>query len=112
MCAQPTRLRAIPRSSSCGEQKSHDKALIRSEEAMREQENPTPTLIQQVPNSTLLAPHPVVRSLSHWAKHELASLPEQAVLKYGRAFTGIARPKGYRLRAVKQCFANAGDLAL
>ncbi len=29
---------------------------------------------------------------------------ERAVLKYGRRFIGIPRPKGYRLRAKNQCF--------
>ena len=37
---------------------------------------------------------------------------EQAVLAYGRPFIGISRPKGYRLRGARRCFANAGDLAL
>jgi hypothetical protein len=36
---------------------------------------------------------------------------EEAVLEHGRPFIGIERPKGYRRRAAKQCFVNAGDLA-
>jgi hypothetical protein len=38
---------------------------------------------------------------------------ERAVLKHGRAFTGIERPKGFRRqRTMKACFHNAGTLAL
>ena len=36
----------------------------------------------------------------------------KAVLKAGQSFTGIARPKGYRQMRLKQCFWNAGRLAL
>jgi hypothetical protein len=36
---------------------------------------------------------------------------EKLVLEYGRPFVGIARPKGYRQWARKQCFRNAGALA-
>jgi hypothetical protein len=36
---------------------------------------------------------------------------EKAVLKYARPFIGIERPKGFRQRAQKQCFANAFGLA-
>jgi hypothetical protein len=55
--------------------------------------------------------HPVLAWLSRWHDRGMASPAEQAVLRHGRSFTGIARPKGYRLRAIKNCFANAGDLA-
>jgi hypothetical protein len=34
----------------------------------------------------------------------------EAVLKYGRPFTGIQRPKGYRQRAMKHCFTNSFDV--
>jgi hypothetical protein len=37
---------------------------------------------------------------------------EEAVLAHGRPFIGVSRPKGYRQRGAKRCFANAGDLAL
>jgi hypothetical protein len=38
---------------------------------------------------------------------------EEAVLKYGRGYIGIERPKGFRgQRARGQCFANAADTAL
>jgi hypothetical protein len=37
---------------------------------------------------------------------------EEAVLSHGRPFIGISRPKGYRQRGLKRCFANAADLAL
>jgi hypothetical protein len=57
-------------------------------------------------------PHPVARRLSRWASLDKASPEEKAVLAHGQPFVGIARPKGYRLRAIKQCFVNAGDLAL
>ena len=36
----------------------------------------------------------------------------KAVLKVGRTFIGIARPKGYRQMKQKQCFGNAAKLAL
>jgi hypothetical protein len=121
MHAQSKRPRAVPRSRTRSEQEnlvkgSHEQALIICGKAMREHEHSTPTSIQKLANASSLAPHPVVRSLlrslSHWAKHNMASPAEQAVLKYGRAFTGIARAKGYRFRAIKKCFVNAGDLAL
>jgi hypothetical protein len=32
---------------------------------------------------------------------------EEAVLKYGLPFIGVARPKGYRLRRKKECFLNS-----
>jgi hypothetical protein len=34
------------------------------------------------------------------------------VIEHGRPFTGIKLPKGYRRRAEKQCFFNAGMLAM
>jgi hypothetical protein len=36
---------------------------------------------------------------------------ERLVLEYGRPFNGIPRPKGYRQRSQKRCFANAQILA-
>jgi hypothetical protein len=36
---------------------------------------------------------------------------EEAVLGHGRPYIGIRRPKNYRPRAVKRCFANAANLA-
>jgi hypothetical protein len=36
---------------------------------------------------------------------------EQAVLKYGRPFIGMGRPKGYRQRAAKNCYLNSFYLA-
>jgi hypothetical protein len=51
--------------------------------------------------------HPVERSLI-W---DGTTKVEQAVLKYGRPFTGIERPKGYRQRAMKKCFTNSADVA-
>jgi hypothetical protein len=57
-------------------------------------------------------PHPVLYSLQRWAQRGKASPAERAVLAYGRPFNGIARPKGYRPRALKRCYQNAGDLAL
>jgi hypothetical protein len=57
-------------------------------------------------------PHPVARRLSRCTSLDKASPEEKAVLAHGQPFVGIVRPKGYRLRAIKQCFANAGDLAL
>jgi hypothetical protein len=36
----------------------------------------------------------------------------RAVVNHGRPYVGIARPKGFRKRKDKLCFANAGDLAL
>jgi hypothetical protein len=39
--------------------------------------------------------------------------PARAVLRFGRPYVGIARPKGFRRqRARKQCFMNAAELAL
>jgi hypothetical protein len=35
----------------------------------------------------------------------------RAVVEYGSAYIGIDRPKGYRQRAVKQCFINPTRLA-
>jgi hypothetical protein len=35
----------------------------------------------------------------------------RAVVEHGSPYIGIDRPKGYRPRAVKQCFVNAGRLA-
>jgi hypothetical protein len=115
MHAQPERLRAVPRTR--GEQQdmvngSHEKALIRSGEAMREHENSTPKSIEKLANSTSLAPHPAVRWLSRRAELDIDCAADQAVLTHGREFKGVVRPKGYRLRALKQCFVNAGDLAL
>src|SRR5262245_34286586 len=38
---------------------------------------------------------------------------EETVLKYGRGYIGIERPKGFRhQRARKQCFRNAAEAAL
>ena len=37
------------------------------------------------------------------------SAVEQAVLELGRAYHPGSRPKGFRLRAAKQCFYNVGD---
>jgi hypothetical protein len=34
------------------------------------------------------------------------------VVEHGRLYVGRSRPKGYRKRAAKQCFYNAGRLAL
>jgi hypothetical protein len=36
---------------------------------------------------------------------------ERLVLKYGRPFTGVERPKGYRLGTKKQCYMNSFVLA-
>jgi hypothetical protein len=36
----------------------------------------------------------------------------QAVADHGRPYIGIDRPKGFRQRALKQCYANAGRLAM
>lgn len=36
---------------------------------------------------------------------------EKLVLKYGRSFTPVPRPKGIRQRAKKQCFSNSLTLA-
>ena len=36
---------------------------------------------------------------------------EEAIRRYGRPFTGIARPKEFRPRTIKRCFNNAGNLA-
>jgi hypothetical protein len=35
---------------------------------------------------------------------------DKLILQYGRPFTGIKRPKGYRDRAQKKCFLNAVNL--
>jgi hypothetical protein len=68
-------------------------------------------------NSETVPNHPVARSLARevsqmaklgWAE---PAREREAVLTHGRAFTGIARPKGYRRWAEKQCFRNAGLLA-
>jgi hypothetical protein len=45
--------------------------------------------------------------LRNWGNVERETL----VVEYGRPFVGIARPKGYRQWARKQCFRNAGALA-
>jgi hypothetical protein len=37
---------------------------------------------------------------------------DKAIVKYGRPFIGIKRPKGYRQRKRKECFRNAFLLAL
>jgi hypothetical protein len=37
--------------------------------------------------------------------------PERLVLEYGRPFAGIPRPKGYRQRRQKECFANSQRVA-
>jgi len=50
--------------------------------------------------------------LAQWVKRDPPCPIHHAVLCHGKPFTGIARPKGYRLRAEKQCYLNAGDLAL
>jgi len=56
--------------------------------------------------------HPVVIALrSRAAVGITGDGAEKAVLKYGRSFVGIERPKGYRPRAPKNCYQNAGDLA-
>jgi hypothetical protein len=36
---------------------------------------------------------------------------DKLIFQYGRPFTGIKRPKGYRDRAQKKCFGNAVNLA-
>ena len=57
-----------------------------------------------------LEKHPVRDFLLRW-KDKHVSEAELAVLEFGRIFTPINRPKGFRLRKAKQCFANAGDYA-
>ena len=54
--------------------------------------------------------HPVRDFLLRWKDKHISSA-ELAVLEFGRVFTPINRPKGFRLGKAKQCFANAGDYA-
>jgi hypothetical protein len=60
--------------------------------------------------------HPVKRELLSHVSDALRRngnvRVEEVILKHGRPFIGIKRPKGYRQRAIKNCFANAGELAL
>jgi hypothetical protein len=59
--------------------------------------------------------HPVVdyleRRISQVGDRGGKVIVEEAVLKHGRQFTAIERPKEFRLGALKRCFANAGDVA-
>jgi hypothetical protein len=58
--------------------------------------------------------HPVVRELLFRVRESpgLSLLAQKTVLKYGRPFIGIERPKGYRQRKMKDCFSNSADIAL
>lgn len=58
------------------------------------------------------ASHPVLHLLQHYVDTGVASGAMKAVVQYGRLFVGKDRPRGYRLRAPKKCFLNAGDLSL
>jgi hypothetical protein len=56
---------------------------------------------------------PIVAELRARVSFSLGNVAvEEAVLAYGRPFIGVSRPKGYRQRGAKRCFANAGNLAL
>jgi hypothetical protein len=58
--------------------------------------------------------HPVVRDLLDHVRAfrgRCHTKVQEAVLKHGRAFTGIERPKGYRQHAVKKCFTNSASVA-
>jgi hypothetical protein len=56
--------------------------------------------------------NPVVREIRRRIQWDLGDLTiERLVVKYGSSFKGIERPKGYRLRAEKQCYMNSFCLA-
>jgi hypothetical protein len=55
--------------------------------------------------------HPVAFELERHVTSLRSVKVEKAVLKHGRPFTWTPRPSGYRPRAIKQCFVNAGKLA-
>ena len=62
-----------------------------------------------------LLSNPVERELSRRVEQNwvltIDGTAEKAVLKLGRSYTGIQRPKGYRKGKARRCFFNAGDLA-
>jgi hypothetical protein len=56
--------------------------------------------------------HPALQHLK-WKLEQGAIDPAaKTVLKFGKQFVGVARPRGYRWRAQKQCFSNSHELAL
>lgn len=55
--------------------------------------------------------HQIRQLLLRWANAGHASDVDKAVLAHGRPFVGIARPKGFRLRAKKHCYMNAAIVA-
>src|SRR4029077_3967187 len=68
---------------------------------------------------SIMTDHAVADDLRRLSRHLPPSMeptsaePARAVLRFGRAFVGIARPKGLRRqRARKQCFMNATTIAL
>jgi hypothetical protein len=50
------------------------------------------------------------REIEAW-RHPSSTVAHLAVVRYGRPYVGVERPRGYRQRARKQCFRNAGLLA-
>jgi hypothetical protein len=59
--------------------------------------------------------HPVLIEMSRlFSRDSVASedgVIERAVLLQGRPYSGVPRPKGYRGGSLKECFANADELA-
>lgn len=56
--------------------------------------------------------HPVVSELLRGNAVWMDRRAVPTVLRHGRAFVGVGRPKSYRQRALKNCLRNAGDLAI
>ena len=57
--------------------------------------------------------HPLKRELRSVVRDSRGNtVVEQYVIEYGRSFVGIKRPREYRLGPIKNCFANAGNLAV
>jgi hypothetical protein len=66
-------------------------------------------------NSADLLSNPVAIELTKQLEQSCSGNPwieEKAVLKAGRTFIGIERPKGFRQMKQARCFDNAGRLAL
>jgi hypothetical protein len=56
--------------------------------------------------------NPVVSKIRRYIQGDFGDLTiERLVLKYGRSFKGIERPKDYKLGKIKQCYMNSFTLA-
>jgi hypothetical protein len=55
--------------------------------------------------------YPVALELERHVNSLRSVKVENVVLKHGRPFIWTERPSGYRRRAIKRCFVNAGKLA-